>query len=71
MFDQQHVHDLRYLQSRFDGLLQVSNEERFSRPPRALGLKDRLFIAIGDRLISLGCRLKDTTAVNKLSEECA
>lgn len=55
---------------------QLIHEAEISRQPRpvqvpAPGLRDRLFLILGDRLISIGQRVKGQSAFSQLTEECA
>jgi hypothetical protein len=54
-------------------LINISETERQLRlvQGNAPGMRDRLLIFLGDRLIAAGTKIKDQSGFHRLSEECA
>lgn len=70
MLDRQYLNDLNYLQAHHQERIQVASETRVHAQRSAAKVKDRIYLALGERLIALGQRLKDEVAFNELTEEC-
>jgi hypothetical protein len=72
MLDRQYQNDLNYLQARHQERIQAANEVHLHTQgqPSALKMKDRIYLALGERLIALGQKLKDEAVFNELAEEC-
>lgn len=72
MLDRQYQNDLNYLRARHLERVQAASEV----PLRAQGqksgakIRDRIYLALGERLIALGQKLKDEAIFNELAEEC-
>ncbi len=73
MLDRQYQNDYNYLQARHQERIQAAEELRRMQPSQsnAPKLKDRIFLALGDKLIAWGQKLKCEAEFDELSQECA
>ena len=73
MLDRQYQNDYHYLQARHQERIQTAEELRVMQqnPSSASKLKDRIFLALGDKLIAWGQKLKCEAEFDELSQECA
>ena len=73
MLDRQYQNDYNYLQARHQERIQTAEELRVMQqnPSSASKLKDRIFLALGDKLIAWGQKLKCEAEFDELSQECA
>ena len=73
MLDRQYQNDYHYLQARHQERIQASEELRVMQQnlSSAPKLKDRIFLALGDKLIAWGQKLKCEAEFDELSQECA
>ncbi len=64
--------DAKYLQTHHQELIQVAKQARSVQQSqtRKPNLKDRIFLALGGKLISWGQKLKDATVFDGFTEEC-
>ena len=72
MLDRQYQNDHYYLQARHQERIQAAGEARlYAQGQRSVAkIKDRIYLALGDRLIVWGQKLKDEAVFNELAEEC-
>jgi hypothetical protein len=72
MLDRNYQIDPNYLQTRHVERLRAVESARLAEQlSSGPGLKDRIYIAVGDRLISWGQRLKKETPYNDLCQDSA
>lgn len=72
MLDRQYQNDNYYLQARHQERIQAAGEVRLyaQRQSGMAKMKDRIYLALGERLIAMGQKLKDEAVFNELAEEC-
>ena len=72
MLDRQYQNDYYYLQARHQERIQAASEaHQHAQGQRSVvKIKDRIYLALGERLIALGQKLKDEAVFNELAEEC-
>jgi hypothetical protein len=72
MLDRQYQNDLNYIQARHQERIQAVSEAslRAQGQRSAVKMKERIYLALGERLIALGQKLKDEAVFNELAEEC-
>jgi hypothetical protein len=72
MLDRQYQTDLNYLQARHQERIQAAGEaHQYAQGQRSVAkMKDRIYLALGERLIAWGQKLKDEAVFNELTEEC-
>ena len=70
MLDRQYQNDLYYLQAHHQERIQAASEARMYAQRSTVKVKDRIYLALGERLIALGQKLKDEVVYNEFIEEC-
>ena len=74
MLDRQYLNDLYYLQARHQARhqarVQAAGVPHGSSQRRAAKVKDRIYLALGERLIALGQKMKDEVVYSEFLEEC-
>jgi hypothetical protein len=70
MLDRQYLNDLYYLQAHHQERIQAASVPRVHAQHSSVKVKDRIYLALGERLIALGQRLKDEVVYNEFLEEC-
>jgi len=72
MLDRHYQTDLNYLRARHQELVRATSEAQLHAQGQrsAAKMKDRIYLALGERLIVLGQKLKDEAVFNELAEEC-
>jgi hypothetical protein len=70
MLDRQYQNDYYYLQARHRERIQAAGEARQYTQSSTVKMKDRIYLALGERLIALGQKLKDEAVFDELAEEC-
>lgn len=70
MLDRQFQNDLYYLRAHHQERIQAASEAHVYAQRSAAKVKERIYLALGERLIALGQRLKDEAVFDELAEEC-
>ncbi len=64
--------NLHYLQEHHQELIRAAEQSRLVKQSQTSTpkLRDRIYLALGERLIAWGQKLKDEAVFNELAEEC-